>query len=255
MTDTPRVSPYDYDFDPEGISTAARLSRLVGSNHRVLELGCGYGVISRQLALRQGCAVTGIEYDAQSAESARPWLDRLVVADLEGVSWTTEIQPPFEVIVAADVIEHLRDPLRLLRKLRGMLALDGCVVLSVPNVGHAGVIAGLLCGRFDYTPTGILDETHLRFFTWNSLEALLNATGFEVTHRETVDAPGSHEQFHESWVKLPAVLRSMLGDHPTANVFQYVLKARPSENPQVLSLEDEVALHDWFNKSEPRVDQ
>lgn len=249
MTDDSRISPYDYRFDPDGLSTAARLSRLVGSDRRVLELGCGYGVITRQLAVEQGCAVTGVEYDAASAEHARAWLDQLVVGDLENASWATSILPPFDVVLAADVIEHLRDPLRLLRELRGMLGEEGYLVLSVPNVGHAGVIAELLCGRFDYKTTGILDETHLRFFTWNSLESVLNSAGWEVTHRETVDAGGSHEQFHECWIKLPADVRALLDSHPTANVFQYVLTARPAENPRVLPLDDEARLHSWLNKS------
>jgi 2-polyprenyl-3-methyl-5-hydroxy-6-metoxy-1,4-benzoquinol methylase len=244
-----RVSPYDYEFDADGPSTAARVSRLVGRNQRVLELGCGYGVITRQLVVAQGCEVSGVEYDPVSAERARQWLSQLVIADLEKDGWATEIPRSFDVIVAADVIEHLRDPERLLRQLHGMLDDDGYIVLSIPNVGHAGVIAELLCGRFDYKLTGILDETHLRFFTWKSLETLLNQVGFEVTHRETVNAPGSHEQFYDSWIKLPAEIRGLLDGHPTANVFQYVLKARPSETPERLELDDEKALHAWFNQA------
>ncbi|HET8636858.1 MAG TPA: class I SAM-dependent methyltransferase [Acidobacteriaceae bacterium] len=250
MSDVTRRSPYYYDFDPDGASTAARLSRLVGRGRRVLELGCGYGVITRQLASAQDCIVTGVERDAESAATARPWLDRLVVGDLEGTSWVEETQAPFQVILAADVIEHLRDPLDLLQQLHGLLEQEGRLILSVPNIGHAGVIAELLCGRFDYTPTGILDETHLRFFTWRSLERLLNAAGFEVIHRETVEASGSHEQFYEHWVRLPAALRDMLDRHPAARVFQYVLMARPAEHPAPLKTDDDETLQAWL--AEPR---
>lgn len=249
MNDETRISPYDYNFDPAGTSTAARLSRLVGVRRRVLELGCGYGVITRQLVAEQDCKVTGVERDVQSAESAKRWLDDLIIADLDEPSWLARAAAKFEVVVAADVIEHLRNPEALLRRLHGVLDRDGFLVLSVPNVGHAGVIAGLLCGRFDYTPTGILDETHLRFFTWNSLEAILNVAGFEVIHRETVDAPGSHEQFIESWIKLPAIIRTMLGSHPTANVFQYVLKARPSELPKKFFCDDGMLLSTWHDQA------
>jgi len=246
MSDVARRSPYHYDFDPNGMSTAARLSRLVGRGHRVLELGCGYGIITRQLADAQECIVTGVERDAQSAAIARPWLDQLIVGDLEGASWTSDIKAPYQVILAADVIEHLRNPLDLLQKLHALLEREGRLVLSVPNIGHAGVIAELLCGRFDYAPTGILDETHLRFFTWSSLERLLNTAGFEVTHRETVDAPGSHEQFYEHWIKLPAALRDMLDAHPAARVFQYVLVARSTENPVPLTSGDDEVLLAWL---------
>jgi predicted TPR repeat methyltransferase len=212
-------------------------------------LGCGYGVISRQLKLAQNCSVVGIEYDEQSAAHARPWLEQLIVADLDRSDWLSGISGKFEAILAADVIEHLRDPAALLHHLRGLLAEDGALILSVPNLGHAGVIAELLCGRFEYKETGILDETHLRFYTWQTVEAQLNSVGFEVTHREPVNAPGSHEQFFEHWVKLPAAMREMLSAHPLANVFQYVLKARRSDDPRPFMTDDDTALNAWLNRA------
>jgi len=240
-----RQSPYDYAFDPDGGSTAARIARLVGVDHRVLELGCGYGVISRQLSQAQRCRVTGVEIDAASAERARPWLDRLYLGNLEDQQWQAAVADAYDVIVSADVIEHLRDPEETLRQLVPMLAPGGQVVISFPNAGHAGIIAALLAGRFDYTPTGLLDETHLRFFTWNSMERMLNRVGLEVTHRETVDAGGWHEQFTEYWQVLPEPLRVLFNGHPTANVFQYVLKARVSAAPRILDVPDEAALQAW----------
>jgi len=244
-----RVSPYDYSFDPGGPSTAARVCRLVGRERRVLEVGCGYGVISRQLSHGQGCAVTGVEYDRQSAEAARPWLNQLVVADLEKTDWVEAISGRFDVVIAADVIEHLRDPLHALGQFRQLMAEQGELVLSVPNIGHAGVLAELLCGDFSYRDTGILDRTHLRFYTWRSLEAQLNEAGFEVVHREAVNAPGSHEQFFHHWVKLPASVREALDGHPLAQVFQYVLKARRSERPVRLAVDDADALDAWLNRA------
>lgn len=244
-----RVSPYDYNFDPDGSSTAARVARLVGRDRRVLEVGCGYGVISRQLAMQQGCAVTGVEYDAQSAEHARGWLEQLVIANLERADWLEPIAGRFDVILAADVIEHLRDPAAVLRQFKGLLGDEGELVLSVPNFGHAGVIAELLCGHFEYKETGILDETHLRFYTWKSLEAQLNEAGFEVIHRETVNAPGSHEQFFGHWVKLPVAMRELLDRHPLTNVFQYVVKARRRLNPQRFPTGDDELLDAWFNQA------
>jgi SAM-dependent methyltransferase len=193
--------------------------------------------------------VTGIEYDAQSAEHAREWLEQLVIANLEHADWLECIAGRFDIILAADVIEHLRNPAAVLRQFGDLLGDEGELVISVPNVGHAGVIAELLCGHFDYKETGILDETHLRFYTWKSLEAQLNEAGFEVVHRETVNAPGSHEQFFGHWVKLPVAMREMLERHPLANVFQYVVKARRSLNPVRLSTGDDESLDAWFNRA------
>lgn len=244
-----RVSPYDYSFDPEGPSTAARISRMVGQGQRVLELGCGYGVISRQLSQAQGCTVTGVEIDPVSADQARPYLHSLHVGTLEGDEWLAAVRGTYDVIVCADVLEHLRDPAYTLGQLLTLLAPDGRLVASVPNVGHAGIIAALFCGRFDYTPTGLLDETHLRFFTWDSLERMLNAQGLEVARREAVNAGGNHEQFLEYWQPLPEPIKHMLNRHPTANVFQFVLEARRSEKPQrPWRVEDAEALQRWADE-------
>lgn len=245
MSTEARPSPYDYTFDPDSGSTAAKIARLVGFDRRVLELGCGYGVISRQLSQAQRCRVTGVELDAASAEHARPWLERLYVGNLEGDHWQAAVGNEYDVIVSADVIEHLRDPEDALRRIVRMLSPSGEMVISIPNAGHAGIIASLLNARFDYTPTGLLDETHLRFFTWDSLERMLNRVGLEVTHRETVDAGGWHEQFSEHWQALPERVRRMLNAHPTANVFQYVLSARLSASPKRLDVPDTAALDAW----------
>ncbi|MGJ7901622.1 class I SAM-dependent methyltransferase [Lysobacter sp. 1R34A] len=239
------ISPYDYSFDPNDGSTAARIVRMVGKGRTVLEFGCGYGVISRVLHAN-GCSVVGIELDAASAEAARPWLSRLLLENIENDAWLTSLgDHTFDVVLASDVIEHLRDPGAILRHIRSLLSPDGELVLSVPNIGHAGVIAELLRGAFDYRPTGILDSTHLRFFTWATLERLLNESGFEVFHRETVDAPGAHEHFFPYWVKLPDSIRNALADHPTAKVFQYLLKARLSDTPRKLQTDDDERLRLW----------
>lgn len=244
-----RVSPYDYSFDPDGPSTAARIARLVGSGQRVLELGCGYGVISRQLSQVQQCTVTGVEIDPDSAEKARPYLHALHVGTLEGEDWLQAVQGTYDVIVCADVLEHLRDPAHTLAQLITLLSPRGRLVASVPNVGHAGIIAALLGGRFDYTPTGLLDETHLRFFTWDSLERMLNNAGLEVARRETVNAGGYHEQFLEYWQPLPDSIKHMLNAHPTANVFQYVLEARRSDAPIRNWLDqDAAAMQRWVSE-------
>jgi 2-polyprenyl-3-methyl-5-hydroxy-6-metoxy-1,4-benzoquinol methylase len=238
-------SPYGYSFDPEGDSTAAKVIRMVGGDRDVLELGCGYGVMSRALHAR-GCRVVGLERDSQSAEAARPWLHELVIVDLEDQGWVEHLgHKAFDVVLAADVIEHLRHPGELLRRLHSLLSADGELVLSVPNIGHAGVIAELFCGAFDYRPTGILDSTHIRFFTWKTLEQLLNECGFEVVERATIDASGAHEHFFNYWISLPDPLREVLATHPTASVFQYVLKARKSSNPSPLATGDEDMLRAW----------
>lgn len=236
---------YEYAFDPQGDSTAAKLVRMVGKGKRVLELGSGPGVISRVLSEQNGCRVTAVEQDPRSAAKAAAWAEQVVVADLEDSAWSDSLTGSFDAILAADVLEHLRDPGMTLRQLNGWLVDGGELIVSIPNVGHAGVIAQLLVGSFDYRETGILDRTHLRFFTWMTFEKLLNEQGFEAVERECVCASGAHEHFIDYWQRLPEAARSLLSGHPTASVFQYVLKARKSAAPARLEVADAENLTRW----------
>jgi SAM-dependent methyltransferase len=147
---------------------------------RVLEVGCGCGELGRLLRSR-GHRVTGIELVADMAEYARCRLDRVVTADVERDGFPF---PPasFDALIFADVLEHLVDPWRVLREAVEVLAKDGVVVASIPNVQNIDVLFRLLRGRWDYRERGILDIGHLRFFTLHTIRALFAQAGLMVVH-------------------------------------------------------------------------
>jgi O-antigen biosynthesis protein len=151
---------------------------------RVLEVGCAAGELGRLLRTR-GHHVTGIELVPEMAERARGWLDHVVTADVERDGFPF---PPasFDALVFADVLEHLLDPWRVLREAVEVLAEDGVVVASIPNVQNLDVLRRLLRGRWDYRERGILDFGHLRFFTLHSIRTLFaqaGLTGVHIGHR------------------------------------------------------------------------
>ena len=148
--------------------------RMVGSDKRVLELGCATGSVTKVLAQR-GCRVTAIEIDPDAAQQAKEWAEEIIVGDLDTMDLPAALgEAEFDVIVAADVLEHLRDPARCLLACVERLALGGEVVLSIPNVAHGDLRLALLQGQFQYRPLGLLDESHLRFFTRDALEQFLD---------------------------------------------------------------------------------
>lgn len=152
--------------------------------HRVLEVGCAGGQLGRLLRQR-GHHVSGIELVPEMAEHARCWLDAVVNADVERDGFPFPLAS-FDALVFADVLEHLVDPWRVLREAVEVLADDGVVVASVPNVQNIDVICRLLRGRWDYRERGILDRGHLRFFTLHGIRALFAQAGLtvvQVDHR------------------------------------------------------------------------
>jgi trans-aconitate methyltransferase len=159
------------------------LEQITPAPRRVLDLGCFCGGTGRWLKQRfPGCQVVGIEMLAEAAALAAEAYDRVLIGTLEQVDFSQNDLAPgsFDAIVAADVLEHLFNPWQALQRLRPLLAPGGVLYVSLPNVRNLRVLADLARGHFDYAGAGILDVTHIRFFTRKTAVQLLEQTGFVV---------------------------------------------------------------------------
>lgn len=218
---------YDYTVDLSVDSTATKILSHVPPGARVLDLGCGPGALARVLVDR-GAVVTGVEFDAAAAKRAELSGATVVVADLDATDLSELFAGRvFDVVIAADVLEHLRDPAATLRQLREVLAPAGYVVVSVPNVAHASVRLALLGGSFPYTDTGLLDRTHLHFWTRSSLLELLAGAGFTaaaVAHQDL--GPLDSEVDVPEVSRTPAAIAAATAD-ADALAYQFVVLAVP----------------------------
>jgi glycosyltransferase involved in cell wall biosynthesis len=165
------------------LSSHSQLLELVGpAPRRILDVGCGSGQLGK-LARDRGHHVVGID-----AYPPREELDEFIASDLaSGIP--VDPSRRFDVVILADVLEHMQGPLSLLVQARSLLATDGSILVSVPNVAHWSVRAQLLLGRFDYTNKGILDRGHLKFFTDRSIRRLFADAGLSVTAHRTTPVP------------------------------------------------------------------
>lgn len=226
----PGASRYHVEIDVNSNSTHATILRLAGENKRVLELGCATGHMSRILRDR-GCEVTAIELDVMAARRASEFCERVVVGDLDRLDFHHELgEERFDVAIAADVLEHLKEPAEVLRSVKDFLRPDGCVVVSIPNVAHMSVRLALLSGRFPYAETGLLDRTHLRFFTRESLERLFDDAGFAIGHFQRMEAmPPNPAQFEVPYdpTSIPPALLDALTQDPEASTYQFVVVGYP----------------------------
>ena len=161
------------------------LVALIGRPRTVLDVGCGVG-LNGACARRLGAAVTGIEINAAAAAQARQRLDEVLELDItDDVDVRRQLSGRrFDLILFADVLEHLPDPGAVLARFAALLTDGGRVIVSVPNVAAWPVRLGLLRGRFTYQRSGILDDSHLRFFTRESAIALCRDAGLQVLQVE-----------------------------------------------------------------------
>lgn len=178
----PISSHYDALFERFGFSETHRyLLSQIPTGSTVLELGPASGYMTKILAER-GCLVDAMEINPQDAAKAAPYCRRMIVGSIEDIKNFAELHGPYQVILLADILEHLRQPENVLTIIREKLAPTGIVLASLPNIAFWKMRLELLTGRFEYTDTGLLDRTHLRFFTLKTAIAMFTAAGFRVTN-------------------------------------------------------------------------
>src|SRR6266542_757629 len=161
-------------------SSHSQLILLSGLNKKVLEVGPATGYITEAIRQR-GCRVTCIERDPAAAEVAAEFCERMIVGNVEEINFREAFgQDKFDVIMFGDVLEHLVEPKVVLEKVKELIAPEGRVLASVPNVAHGSVRLALLRGEFRYSDLGLLDKTHLRFFTRQTLDELFREAGYTI---------------------------------------------------------------------------
>lgn len=190
---------------------------------RVLEVGCGAGGTLAWLkdSGRAGWVV-GIELDRAAAARARGAVDQLLQGDADQLLPHLPAHS-FDLILCLDVLEHLLDPWQTLQRLRGLLRPGGQLIVSLPNIRHYSVLLPLLlAGRWRYTEAGILDRSHLRFFSRDSACALVQQAGLRVRTLRPTYAWGSGDRWKD-WLTL-GLLRGFFS-------FQYLLLADAAPAP------------------------
>ena len=131
----------------------------------VLEFGSATGYATRYMKENLGCHVTCIEKIPEMVEAGRAIADKMIQADVETDSWENELDQLFDFIMFADILEHLRNPSAVVARAKAFLKPDGRILTSIPNIAHNAIIMSLRSGKFKYTETGLLDNTHIHFMT------------------------------------------------------------------------------------------
>ncbi|MBU1627807.1 class I SAM-dependent methyltransferase, partial [bacterium] len=142
-----------------------KMIEIVSPSSNVLEIGCANGFMSAKLK-EKGCMVTGVELDHEFAEKAKKSCDKVIIGDIEDEKILGLLKGEFQHLIFGDILEHLKDPMYVVFKLKSLLSNDGSIIVSLPNIGIWWMRRDMLRGQFVYTNTGLLDRTHLRFFCY-----------------------------------------------------------------------------------------
>ena len=246
------ASRYEYELDPaKANNTAAAIYRLArDGGTKLLDLGSGPGIVAGALSRWEDKQVTCVDLEADHLDAAAErGVAHTVAGDLETGDWLPAVAGDrYDVIVLADVLEHLVEPGRLLRTIleEELLADDGFLVISVPNAAHIGILTALAGGDFPYRPTGLLDATHLRFFTLESLGHLLEEEGFAITRVARTTRRLDQTEFADLADRVDVDALRRVVAHPESETYQYVLRAEPlgAEVPLQLARAHETLEHE-----------
>lgn len=175
-----------YTYKSNRYSSHNQILEMIASGASVLDVGCGRGVLSRHLAL-MGCEVVGVDREEEDASFAR-YMKSYIRRDLEAPVLLPSEQS-FDYVIAADILEHLRNRQHLLKNIADVLAPQGFLIASTGNIALFVYRLLLLIGRFDYREKGILDEDHVRLFTLSSFSSEIERAGFSIVERRYTPIP------------------------------------------------------------------
>ena len=197
------------------------------SARRILDVGCAAGEMGRAIKKQRGdgVEVVGIEIEPSAADVARQHLDAVIIGDIDEMVHLPYPEAYFDCITFGDVLEHLRDPAGVLRKVLRHLSSDGELVCSIPNVRHQSVMLNLMVnGRWQYQDEGLLDRTHIHFFTLAEIREMLEEVGLQVGKLTATQSPpvAQMEPFIQATVSLGGNGENLRQE---SRIIQYVLSA------------------------------
>lgn len=238
---------YHREIDPVEHNSLTMLARLVAADSLVLDLGPGTGMLGRLLNQMQSCTVDGVDINSAQNELASPFYRKLHLADLSQVDLPALTDgEKYDYVICADILEHLSEPEILLNQIHAVLKPSGRLLISIPNVGYAGLLAHIMQGDFRYGAEGLLDETHLRFFTRRSLTRLLANSGYSTIGIDALERPIIESEFQRDEIRqLEPALWTALRNLPDALTYQFIVQAKSGISQDPDDKQASTRLADW----------
>lgn len=219
------INKYDVPLDLNSVNSITAILSYISPGSEILEMGPATGRLTRYLSEEMGCHVSIVEIDPPSFNKAMQYAVDGICADLNKNEWYEYFcGKKFDVIIFSDIIEHLYKPEEVIKKAKSLLKDNGKLLFSIPNIAYSGVISQLINNKFIYTETGLLDDTHIRFFTYYTFHKLMESCGMFIFSEKAIyqDINSGNWPDFES---LDHELKRALINREFTDVFQFVFAA------------------------------
>lgn len=226
---------YDFDLMLDTRNALSLIIKQIQPRSTILEFGPANGRTTKYLKEKLNCSVYIVEIDGEAARDSLSYATDGIVGDLEEYEWVTRWDHiSFDYILFADVLEHLRDPQKALSQTKLLLKDEGKVILSVPNAGHNAILINLFNNIFNYTPVGLLDNTHIHLFAYNTLVEFCHYAGYHPIIEDAVYANTEETEIGNNYNNVDRCTAKALKNKKYGNVYQFVF---------TLQKEDYIVVH------------
>jgi len=215
---------YKRTIDEDGDNSLKRIIKHIESDTAVLELGPATGYLTEYMKEKLNCSVDCVEISPEMAGVAEKYCRHMLVADLDEIDLKEQLkEETYDCILMTDILEHLKENEKILKSCRMLLKENGKLILSVPNIAHASIIGSLLKGKFEYRDEGLLDQTHIRFFTRKSIADLLEKCRFSIETIETVQKLPEDTEVGDSLIDLSVDLQNAILNRKDSLTYQFII--------------------------------
>ena len=220
------MGKYDFEINEINPNTVhGMILSQIKPGSRILECGCATGYMTKYMKEKLNCTVDIIDIDSESVEKASVYASDAKCYDLDDSYWFIYFynkRDKYDYILFADVLEHLRNPMDVLKDASRLLKDGGKIIISIPNICHNDILVRMFYDHFNYSSLGLLDNTHIHFWGGNDLSAFIEQVGMKLTNVQALGIPTQHtEQRYPG--DIDPTLLELLKKRPFGEVYQYVL--------------------------------
>ncbi len=227
------MDKYNFSLDLDTENSISLIIDMLEKNSIVLEIGPAHGRLTKYMKQVLSCTIDIVELEDKAGIYAKQYARNAFLGkegDVESNFWYEKLkQEKYDFIILADILEHLREPEKLLNRCKKLLSPKGAILLSVPNLAHTDVILNLLNDQFDYQEIGLLDNTHIHFFTYESLQKIVEKTGLEAIVKKATYCSVGFAGLNTNYNQVSRDLARELKKRRYGEIYQFVWKLQKKE--------------------------
>lgn len=227
------MNKYDFGYELEKNSSNYWAFQKIRRGSKVLEIGSSNGRLTKHLKEELDCIVDIIEINEEAGAAAAVFARRAFLGiesgNIESSDCLDQLSgEDYDYIVFLDVLEHLVFPEKALKEMHSLLREEGSILISIPNIAYNSIIINLLKNKFEYTNLGILDDTHLHYYTWRSFTELAHKAGYRIAENSAIQRLVGDTEIKNSYEDIPKTVASFLRTRDQADVYQLLFELKKS---------------------------